>query len=147
MDTGPASDPSAARGQSSAVIRRQARPTGGAPGKGRETRPAGRGAGKGSAIADANGKGKGKGKRKGKGKGVARSSRSSRGGGGEGDGEGDSYGTLGKLVSKATTPSRETGYKYLDEVRGGLRCLGVVRAKMVRRRPVWSCALQALFWP
>lgn len=34
----------------------------------------------------------------------------------------DSYSTLGKLVSKATKPTKETGYKHLDEVRGmGIR--------------------------
>lgn len=38
------------------------------------------------------------------------------GGAGGGAGAGDSYDTLGKLVSKATKPTRETGYKRLDEV-------------------------------
>ncbi|CAN0273506.1 unnamed protein product, partial [Ectocarpus sp. 12 AP-2014] len=37
------------------------------------------------------------------------------GGVGGGAGVGDSYDTLGKLVSKATKPTRETGYKRLDE--------------------------------
>lgn len=30
--------------------------------------------------------------------------------------EPDSYSTLGKLVSKATKPTKEAGYKHLDEV-------------------------------
>lgn len=38
------------------------------------------------------------------------------GGGGGGESGGDSYSALGKLVSKATKPTRETGYKHLDEV-------------------------------
>eukprot|EP00903_Cladosiphon_okamuranus_P006995 g6806.t1 len=37
------------------------------------------------------------------------------GGGSGGESGGDSYSTLGKLVSKATKPTRETGYKHLDE--------------------------------
>lgn len=36
---------------------------------------------------------------------------------GRGNKDGDSYSTLGKLVSKATKPTRETGYKHLDDVR------------------------------
>lgn len=32
--------------------------------------------------------------------------------------EPDSYSTLGKLVSLATTPTKESGYKHLDEVGG-----------------------------
>lgn len=31
--------------------------------------------------------------------------------------EKDSYATLGKLVSKATKPTRETGYRHVDDVR------------------------------
>ena len=123
MDPRPAPEPSTLRGRgqgsaSASAIRRQPRPTGGGPGRGRETRPAGRGAGNASASsADIKGKSKGKGKGKARGKGAARSSSRGAGGRGGGGGEGDSYGTLGKLVSKATTPSRETGYKYLDEVK------------------------------
>lgn len=30
--------------------------------------------------------------------------------------EADSYSTLGMLVSKATKPTKESGYKYVDEV-------------------------------
>lgn len=45
----------------------------------------------------------------------------SRSGGVRGKGKGkgpreDSYSTLGSLVSKATKPTRDTGYQHLDEV-------------------------------
>ncbi|CBN75384.1 conserved unknown protein [Ectocarpus siliculosus] len=108
-------------------------------GRGRgKSRGAAAGARSGGARAGARGRGGGtrggRGDRRGKGKRPARSPSGQElssfpsasggsgdggggggGGAGGGAGGGDSYDTLGKLVSKATKPTRETGYKRLDE--------------------------------
>lgn len=95
--------PSSAPGSSRTAAAGASNGKGKGKGRGGGRRKGGRGGG---------GGGRGRGSKKRANDGGAKTSSS----GGDDTGGGDSYSTLGKLVSKATKPTRETGYKHLDEV-------------------------------